>query len=96
MIGGGPYRIDLTIPPDDSELWLRLDQALEMSLRDPDLAYWIAFDIWLDSSPKLVKGEFVGGFPEVAAAAGRLLACVAPPVDQRSLRMIGAAFRSRT
>lgn len=58
-----PYRSSHLSTWYEEELWLRLDDALELSLRYPQTAYAIAWNVWLDSR----------GYEEVRRAACDLM-----------------------
>ncbi len=59
----GPYRPLTSSSWTEEELWLRLDDALVVAVRDPVLAWGIAWQVACDS----------GDFPEVRTAAGALM-----------------------
>ena len=63
MTRGGPYRPITSSSWDEEELWLRLDEALEMALDRPadscQLAWWILDDC--------------DGFPDVRRSTEALL-----------------------
>ena len=59
----GPYRPAWSSSWDEEELWQRLDWSLQESLRDPNLAWSMAWSIALDAAD----------FPDVRRCAEALM-----------------------
>jgi hypothetical protein len=65
----GPYRDDTFPSWSEEDLWLRLDEVLELALKWPQHAYALAWHLWLDSN----------GFPDVRNAASVLMSELVVP-----------------
>ena len=81
MPHAGPYRPAWSPSWDEEELWTRLDWALEAAIRDPDLAYSMAWSISMDSAD----------FPDVRRCADSLMSELMRCESEGSLLTLEAA-----